>query len=41
MKSEAIQFAEDTNLEFDKKLKFENNPQYEYHMRVSRAVINH
>jgi DNA mismatch repair protein MSH2 len=36
LKPEARRVAEEVGVEFEKKLKFENNPQYGYHMRLSR-----
>ncbi|KAJ3367170.1 MutS-like protein [Kappamyces sp. JEL0680] len=36
LKQEARQVADRLNMEFEKKLKFEQNPQYGYHMRLSR-----
>ena len=39
MEQEAEKIAKKAGLEFGKKLKFENNPTYGYHMRVSRGEM--
>jgi DNA mismatch repair protein MSH2 len=39
MDMEARSVADDLNLEFEKKLKFENNSTYGYHLRLTRTVI--
>ena len=40
LEPEAKRVASHFDIEFEKKLKFENNPQYGYHMRVSRVEAN-
>jgi DNA mismatch repair protein MSH2 len=37
IKTEASEFAYRTDIELEKKLKFENSPQFGHHLRVSRA----